>query len=215
MNGICRIGAAVVLALAAAVPLPAQGAKLLPVDEAARDPSFARFRAQLLDAVRRKDAGFVHRILAPDITNSFGGDGGIAEFRESWKADRPRSRLWSTLEEVLARGGAFMGDSMFAAPYVYSNWPGRYDAFEYGAIAGSSVRVRSRPSPGAPVMATLSYDIVRMINEPGSDDFRAIRLPDGRTGYVAERYVRSPIGYRAIFIKRNGRWLLKALVIGD
>ncbi len=75
--------------------------------------------------------------------------------------------------------------------------------------------MRGRPFLGAPIIAALSYDVVPMANERGSNGWEAIRLPDGRTGYIATRYVRRPIDYRAIFIKRSGRWLLKALVAGD
>ncbi|HEU0053390.1 MAG TPA: SH3 domain-containing protein, partial [Longimicrobium sp.] len=187
---------ALAAALLLAAPATAQ-TKLMPVDQASRDPSFLRFRAQLVDAVQRRDAAFVYRILAPDITNSFGDTGGIDEFKETWDAGHPASKLWNTLGELLALGGAFDGDSSFVAPYVYSRWPEGYDGFEYGAIVGSDVRVRGRPFLGAPIIAALSYDVVPMANERGSNGWEAIRLPDGRTGYIATRYVRRPIDYRA------------------
>jgi hypothetical protein len=53
-----------------------QTRKLYPVDEATKDPSFFTFRARLIQAVQRHDAAFLISILAPKITNSFGGDGG-------------------------------------------------------------------------------------------------------------------------------------------
>ena len=206
---------AVLLALAAPSAVAAQ-TKLLPVDQAARDPSLARFRQRLREAVRTRDTTFVYSIVAEDITNSFGGDGGRAEFRETWDAGHPASKLWSTLEEILSLGGAFTdGDSMFAAPYVYSSFPDGLDGFEWGAIVGRDVRVRGRPFLGAPITAVLSYDVVRMANERGSNGFETILLRDGRKGYVATRYVRRPIDYRAVFVKRGGRWYLKALVAGD
>lgn len=213
MTRILRIAAALLL-LAAAAPASAQG-KLMPVDQAARDPSFIRFRARLLDAVRRKDAEQVYAVLAPDVTSSFGGNGGVAEFREMWGAEHPASELWTTLGEVLRLGGTFMGDSVFAAPYVHGSWPDGVDPFQYGAITGTGVRVRGEPWLGAPVIGSLSYDIVATTGERGSNGFRAIRLPDGRRGYVSTQYFRRPVDYRAIFVRRNGRWLLKALVAGD
>jgi hypothetical protein len=207
------IVAALALALAA-VPAAAQ-TKLLPVDEAPRDPTLVRFRTRLMDAVRRKDARFVYGILARDVTNTFGGGGGVDEFKETWDAEHPASKLWNTLDEVLKLGGAFDGDSSFVAPYVFSRWPSGLDGFEHGAIVGSNVRVRGRPFLGAPIIAALSYDVVPMANERGSNGWEAIRLADGRTGYIATRYVRRPIDYRAIFVRRGGRWMLKALVAGD
>ena len=202
--------------LLGAQPAAAQVARLPPVDEAGRDPTFVAFRDRLREAVRERDAEFIYEILAPDVLNSFGGDGGVDEFREAWDAGHPASKLWSTLDEILSLGGAFVGgDSLFAAPYAYSSWPGRYDPFAYAAIVGSDVRVRGRPFLGAPVIAVLSHDVVAMANERGSSGFEAIRLADGRIGYVATRYVRRAIDYRALFVKRGGRWLLKALVAGD
>ena len=215
MHGFRRAAVAVALLLGSGLPLAAQPARLLPVDQAARDPSFVRFRTRLVEAVRRRDAAYVQSILAADITNSFGGNGGRAEFREMWDPEHPASQLWSALEEVLRLGGAFRGDSIFQAPYVYSSWPERFDNFEYGAIVGSNVRVRGRPFLGAPIIGALSYDIVRMAHERGSNGFEAIHLPDGRVGYIATRFLRRSTDYRAIFVKRNGRWLLKALVAGD
>jgi hypothetical protein len=208
--------AALVLALMlSAHAAHAQVAKLLPVDQAPRDPSLVRFRQQLLEAIRTRDTTFVYAMLAPDVTNSFGGDGGVREFRETWDAGHPASKLWPTLDEIVRLGGAFTGDTMFAAPYVYSSFPGTYDGFEYGAIVGSNVRVRGRPFLGAPTIAALSHDVVRMANERGSQGFEAILLSDGRRGYVATRFIRRPIDYRAVFVKRGGRWYLKALVAGD
>jgi hypothetical protein len=43
----------------------------------------------------------------------------------------------------------------------------------------------------------------------------AVSLANGLKGYIGEEYIRSPIGYRAIFEKKDGRWMLTALVAGD
>ena len=80
-------------------------------------------------------------VVAPDVLNSFGGDGGREEFRETWTFARPeRSRVWAVLSLMLALGGP---------------------------------------------------------------------------GWIRSRFVRSPIDYRAGFVRRNGRWWLRALVAGD
>ena len=203
-------------------PAYAQITKLYPVDEATQNPSFFVFRARLLEAVQQRDTAFLYSILAPDILNSFGGDGGIAEFREMWNPDLPDTELWKTLMSVLAYGGTFQG-STFAAPYMFSRFPDELDAFEYGVIVGENVNVRERPSAAAPVTATLSYDIVKVVEwdakqdeKPGSQHtWIKVSLANGSHGYVAERYIRSPIDYRAGFEQRNGRWLLGTLVAGD
>ena len=117
----------------------AQVAKLYPVDEASKDPSFLGFKARLLTAIQRRDSAFILSILSPKITSSFGGDGGIAEFTEWWKLDRPGSELWKTLGTVMALGGSFDGKDTFSAPYTFSKFSDEFDAFEYGVVMGKDV----------------------------------------------------------------------------
>jgi len=198
-----------------------QVAKLYPVDEASRDPSFSIFRARLLEAIRQRDTVFILSVLSPAITNSFGGNGGIAEFKETWKLERPDSELWKTLTSVLALGGSFEGNGVFMAPYTYSKFPEKFDAFEYGVVIGGNVRVRQQPSQESLMISLLSYDIVRVIEWKPKEKsgnrqiWVAVALANGLQGYIADEYIRSPIDYRAIFEKKNGRWVMKALVAGD
>jgi APA family basic amino acid/polyamine antiporter len=42
-----------------------------------------------------------------------------------------------------------------------------------------------------------------------------VTLADGRQGYVAARYLRSPLGYRATFAFKGGQWWIAAFVVGD
>ena len=48
-----------------------------------------------------------------------------------------------------------------------------------------------------------------------ASEWTRIKLRDGRTGYISSRYVRGPVGYRAIFNKVDGRWRMAAFVAGD
>lgn len=130
--------------------------------------------------------------------------------------DQPDSRLWEELAKVLALGGTFSSEASFTAPYTFSRWPDDVDAFSHVAIIGSSVRVRSAASRTAPTVASLSYTIVEQVESKTPDDeWIRVRLPDGQSGYVDKRYVRSPIDYRAIFTKDGGRWQMTVFVAGD
>lgn len=40
-------------------------------------------------------------------------------------------------------------------------------------------------------------------------------IRDGRKGYIASRYVRSSVDYRASLSRENGRWRLNFFVAGD
>lgn len=206
---------------ATAPSLPAvSGPKLMPVDEATKDPSLVAFRTQLLDIVRRKDTAALLAVVEPTIRTTFGGGGGVADLRKQWKLDDADSHLWNELDEIFRNGGKFQqgGDtSRFWAPYVYSAWPDSHDAFAYFAILGENVPLRSGPTDSAPPVALLSHDIVEGIEsaQEHPPDFRRIRTADKREGWVAAKNVRSPIGYRAGLVKKNGTWKIEALVAGD
>ncbi len=197
-----------------------QSAKLLPVDEAAKDPSFFAFRARLLTALARKDVNFLISILDPQIKTDFGGGGGVADFKKAWHPERPNSQVWSELLWVLALGGSFENGS-FSAPYVYGKFPEQSDAYEYQAVIEDGVRVRREPNTSSGIIKTLSFDIVKVIVEPPNENSTArrqwlgVELSDGQKGFVAKEYLRSPIDYRAIFEKKNGKWLMTAFIAGD
>ena len=192
----------------------AQVGKLLPVDEAARDPEFFAFRAQLQAAVARHDAEAVLAAVHPNVKNTFGGNDGIDAFRRIWKLPAG-DRLWDELGTVLAFGGAFQGGGLFSAPYVFARWPDQHDSFGHVAVLGSNVRVRAAPGPQGRILTALSFDIVPLAALIGDSEWTRIKLRDGRTGYISSRYVRGPVGYRAIFNKVDGRWRMTAFVAGD
>lgn len=192
-----------------------QVGKLLPVDEAARDPEFFAFRAQLQAAVARHDAEAVLAAVDPSIRTSFGTGGGIADLRKKWNLSGADSRLWDELGTVLAFGGAFREGGLFAAPYVFARWPDRFDSFEHVAVLGKNVRVRAAPGSQGRILTALSFDVVRLAAPATDSEWTRIKLRDGRTGYISSRYVRSPVDYRALFNKVDGRWRMTAFVAGD
>ena len=193
------------------------GPKLTPVDEATSDPSLVAFRDELLAAVRKRDANVVVALADPKIRTSFGGGGGAADFRRALA----QPGLWEDFEQLLTQGGKFVGEGpgrSFWAPYVYSAWPDAHDAFASLAITGENVPLLESADKNARVIATLSYDIVQRAGKPGRDEgaWRQVSTSDGHTGWVEARFVRSPIGYRAGFLKnKDGKWRINALVAGD
>jgi hypothetical protein len=214
--------AAVCTALAvgsAAAAGAARNSQLLPVDQATLRPDFFSFRARLQTAIARRDLDTLLAIVDPNIKNSFGGDDGIDEFRKGWRPDASDSTLWSELGEVLALGGTFdQPRTTFTAPYVFSRWPGDYDAFEHVAIISADVRVRAAPRTDAPPLTALSFTIVPVAPSDlhvGADVFTAIRLDGGRVGYVSSAFVRSPIDYRAIFELKADGWRMVSFLAGD
>ena len=190
------------VAVKEAAPPAVNGPKLQPVDEAGRDPSFLAYRTQLFDAVRRRDVEAIVKEIDPNIRTSFGDGGGAAELRKTLE----RPEIWGELEQILTHGGTFQEGS-FWAPYVYSAWPEKYDAFTWVAVVAKDVPLRE--SPNGRTIATLAYDLVERVDETH------VKTADGRTGYVDPKFLRSPIGYRAGFNKTKDRWRMTALVAGD
>lgn len=183
------------------------GPKLLPVDEAPRDPDLVAYRDQLLDAVRRRDVEALVFASDPNIRTSFGDGGGSNALREMFA----RPEMWSELEQVLTHGGTFREGS-FWAPYVYSAWPDSVDAFEWLAVIAKDAALRDAPNSRA--IATLSHDLVQRVAEP-EGGWQQVKTADGRTGFVEMKFVRSPVGYRAGFNKTDNRWRMTAIVAGD
>jgi hypothetical protein len=207
-----------VLAVAlAGVPSSAsarQTATLIPVDDGARDPAFAAYRGELRRIVAKRDVEALLAAIDGDIMISFGDDGGREAFRRQWRLGESDSEIWSELDEVLRLGAASEGEGAFSAPYVYSRWPSELEPFEYVAVVGAGVRLRRRPSVRAPVIASVSYAIVNVLGNL-DDPWTEVRLADGRSGFMASRYLRSPIDYRAWFARKNGQWRMTIFLAGD
>ena len=211
---------ALVVAVLGAIPCTAQTPRsLMPVDAAASRPDFFSFRAHLQSVLARHDADALLQVLDPKIKVSFGGDDGIEDFKKFWRIQEPDSKLWEELATVLALGGSFDGSDTFTAPYTFSQWPRDLDSFENVAVTGSDVRIRTEPRIDAPTIARVSFSVLRLDDEAARSDWStqewtAVRI-NGRKGYIATRYLRSPIDYRARFVYSDGRWRLTFFVAGD
>jgi len=196
--------------------------RLKPWDEAARDPSFLKFRDDLKAILARKDAVALMKVVSPSIKNSFGGNDGAAEFRETWKPEEANSALWPALSLVVDLGGNFDSKTVFSAPYVFSAFPNDVSAFDTVVVTAEGAVMRAAPKADAAVVRTLDHDILSLVDGPakpqhqaGPDDWvEAIDIA-GKHGFVLNRDVRSSIDYRAYFEKRKGRWLMTTFLAGD
>jgi hypothetical protein len=204
----------VVASTLAQVPAPR---RLLPVDQAATQPDFFTFRAQLLTAVARHDAAALMVVVHPNIKCDFGGGEGKAFFEEYWKPSAAGSQVWVELAAVLALGGTFSTSDTFVAPYVFSRWPQGVDGFEHVAVVGDRVRIRTAPRPDAEAAAVSSFEILPLAQQSGDtpEEWTAVALAGKKIGYVASRFVRSPIDYRAYFAREDGRWQMLMFIAGD
>ena len=202
----------------------AQDVRLPPVDESGGDASWPRFKARLLDALVRRDAQFVLGIVDPGIRNT-SGSVGAAEFNKLWEPRSTTSPLWVELPKVLFLGGVFVKRDRnvveFCAPYVYYKWPESAAEDAFGAIIAKETLLKAAPAANSATLATLSYDLVAVVDWEVADTQKEnpqkwIKLETrGGEGYVPEEHVRSPLEYRACFVKTGARWRMSALEVGE
>lgn len=187
-----------------------------PVDESGFYPEFLAFKNQLVAAVEARDTTALLPLIAPDIKLSFGGDAGLDEFRRTWRINSPESEFWDVLRDILLHGGKHDGPDRFTAPWTFvAQLPDSVDVFAHVIVRVIAAQVHERPDSASAVIGELGYDIVRTHREAAPSGWQAIELADGAAGFVAASQVKSPVDYRAIFERRNGRWMLATLVAGD
>lgn len=205
------------------------------VDESAQSPDFAKFLDRVKQAVRDRDGKFIRSIVTPETKFSFGRHRSI----DALNPDSPKSAFWTSLEKSLALGCSSDGD-LFSCPTTFrqfdkalKNAPSTQPDAASAAIivVGQGVNVRSQPNTTAPTIAALTNEIVQYDAETvqqasptdrsitfsleNPDGWTPIKLPNNKRGYVSNRYVYSPLGYRAVFGKQNGTWMMQAFVTGD
>jgi hypothetical protein len=203
--------------------------KLFPVDEGGQDPSFQQFRDYLLDAVRRKNTDFLLGVLHSRVENGYDLKAGADEFKKRWEPQDPDSPVWSVLSSALTGGGSFTKRAditEFCGPYVVSQWPSVIqqlptgtDSLKFLAIAREDVAVYLEPRLTAPIVAKLSYDVVRTIpnsqvvdrSDSKFSSWTKIKTPEGNEGYVSDSDVRGPMDYGICLRKINGTWLITRL----
>ena len=200
---------------AAAAATVSEPVSLPPKDDCVADASFRRFRSDLLAAAARKDAGRVTAMVSKDIMIDFGGGAGRDAFARAWKLDRPaESGLWSELRLILGLGCTLEGD-VASAPSLMDQLPADRDSFMTVLVIKPGATLHEGPSEASPVIARANWSLLTLAESGGSEDWAAIALDAGGVGYIRRAHVRSPIDYRAVFQKRNGRWEMTVLVAGD
>ena len=139
-----------------------------------------------------------------------GADGIVLKARETW----PRtSKVWKELGDAL-RLGCTMSNGVATAPSFEDQLGGDRDAFET-MIALPGARLLRRPNDGASVVANLKWNVLTMREAWNGGPWIAVRLDDGRSGFVRRALARSPIDYRAWFRKREGKWRMEGFLAGD
>lgn len=196
------------------------------VDGAAEKPDFARYRAELLKVIERRDAQALKAYLSPQIHYSFGLEKpGVAGFYSVWKPTEAKSELWKNLAFVVNNGGSFDKRGEFTAPSWYANWPEGRDESEWGVVADASVKVYFEPKESSKQLPEIGKCWVRLnhnADNQSDSNFTCIDLPKSMQNpykvesvFVKADRVHHLLGYRASFAKRKGRWEMTSFIAGD
>lgn len=205
--------------------------KVLPVDEAAREPTFREYRQEFLRALAARDASRVVSMIQPELRKE-----SFVEFltlsrqeivggEEAW--------VWRELERVVSLGGGFTvtegaisGRREFCAPYAYIRYPrsspllSEMGEGEPWVVIGRNVAVRRAPSIKATVIARVSYDVLPVDDRDARDEsgapivWQGVYLPNGGYGFIADDLLWGDRDYHACFAQIDGQWLLTKFARG-
>ncbi|MGZ8208891.1 MAG: hypothetical protein ACXWUH_00160 [Burkholderiales bacterium] len=210
-----------ILAALAAVPLSqAQERRLPPVDEAAADVTWLRFKKRLMGAIEKKDKQFLLSILDRNVRNQDERARGVANFRKQWELDTPDTPVWRELAAALQLGSAYIkrdkSQRELCAPYVLGRWPDDVEPVNHAVAMAREALVQSEPSSASISLGKLSYDIVAVrdweVDDKADPKQKWVRIRyRDREGYLPEEQVRSPIEQAACFVKGSNGWRMTAL----
>jgi hypothetical protein len=207
-------------------------AHITKIDMASREPGLREARDAVLSAVKDRS---VERLLAyvdPDIRVGFGDPCcGVAYFRSVLNLDDRSSPFWEQAQRVIENGGllsSFRGALIFTAPYTF-NLPLPLgpllgaDADKIGLVTGDGTKLRAEPRPDSTELKTFDWEPAAYLSfadeNQGNADLEKrwirVRTLDGREGYIERGSLSSGYDRRAVFEKRNGRWIITEFSSGD
>ena len=194
---------------------PVTAEQLMPGDNTDRAPKYAVFRGMLFDAVARKDASFI-RARSEGARVTFGMP---TTLDAQFKLDDPEDPFWRIIARMLTLGGTYHDGTQadptgyVEYPYVTARFPEKTDPYPHVAVVGREVNVREKPDPASKVVATVSYEILQLLDH--GEEWRQVKVSDKVTGYVNHEYLYGPLDYRMRLRNVNGRWMIELFLAGD
>ena len=228
----CVVFLVVVLIVAALLifphPVDAEAKKLYPVDQAAQDPSFFKFRARLIQAVKNRDVKFIYSIIddptisptadpaikSPNEEPFFDGYNGSLKDLHDYDIEDPRSDFWEEMLKALSFGGVFQRKDKFIAPYYGYEVANNNDIGCMTAVViGKDVPMHRYPNSMSRVISKFDYDILYI-----EDYFPCgflwflctgwyyVGSDDSAEGFIQEKYIGRPCEHSAAFTRKGGKW---------
>ena len=135
-------------------------------------------------------------------------------FVAAWGLDKPQpSKVWGEIGTLL-RLGCIRGAGGHLMPSLFEQIDAEQTLETYVAIVPGSP-LRAEPRAGAPAVATLHWDLLRLEDVMDDPAWWRVRLADGRSGYVRDAEARNALDYRMLVSEIDGVWRIRALVAGD
>jgi hypothetical protein len=201
--------------IAVAIALAVGAATLPPVDQCSSDPSFARFRSNLVRIVDRRDAKALLAVVADDVMVNFDNSVGPRAFTRVWRLNGPKagqSRVWRELRAVMQLGCANLGSTL-VMPSLIGQLSASEQLEKFIALPGA--KLRQSASLRGRSLATMNFHVVTFRESKAPEGWIGVALSDGRKGYLCDEEVRAALEYRAQFEKIGGRWRMTSFVEGD
>jgi hypothetical protein len=194
---------------------PAQ--KLRPINECQTKPDLSAFYGQLRKVVAARDAKALLAMTSSTVESGFGSENGRAAFARDWDlADGAKSSVWTSLDFILKLGCSATATSA-TIPWLWDNMPEAGEFETVFVVAGAHVPVYASPSLSAPVIATLSWDVIRPPESATTLEYWVyVTLTDGRHGHLhTDTLYYANYGLRLKAEKQKTGWVITALVQGD
>ncbi len=173
--------------------------------------SFAAFRKQYIDAVKRHDKAFIDAALSPDVAMALGGGKGKQAFYEEWQGLQPDSEFWSRIERVLKHGAQLDAESgEYHAPAV--SFDDSHSELPQAVVWTKQASLRQGPTLESPVIANTFDEQITLLEPSDAMPMKAkwakVRTRSGKTGYMQADDFYSAYDEFAVFKQTNGKWVL-------
>ena len=194
------------------VPAPSATRTLPPPkDEISKDKALAAFLTRLKDVLKRKDRNALLAMVSPEIDLGIRDMYGSGAFYTAWGLGEEDSSVYGVLTQILSMPGVMKGEQ-YCAPYVSVQFPADLERSKDQVVLNPNVKVRATRSATARVVATVSYEIVQVLER--GNEWTKVRTQAGVDGYIPIAYLYSPAGYRACFGKSaEGQWQVQSLAV--
>ena len=162
-----------------------------------------------------------------EVNNGTAHEKGAEGFVEKWRLESDVrtqvSDLWIVLRHLLKYGGVLNDrQTRFVGPYYQALYPAVIPGDTTGVIIGSGVRIRSAPNSASKILATLSYNIIDIIDENGPEEsiggethpWYKVRLKDDTEGFAYGKFIGRPNENRLVLQKIRGAWRIVELAEG-